>query len=149
MTGRLESTVDVVVGRLVEIRLATSFRAAVEVDAFFDALPKVVRAKVPPPAPIVTVADWRSCTVLSDEAAERMLTRMRGNNAEIVRSAVLASHDSPSAVMQFLRLVRGSGTKDRQLFFEEEPLITWLGEVLTATESARLRRFLNERLVAH
>lgn len=140
----MESTVEIVLGRLVEIRIGVGFHTVFDVDVMFERLAKVVAAKLPPDTKRVTVADWRRCSLLSDAAAARMLERMTVTNPLIARAAALASRESASAVMQFFRLVRESGTSERRLFFHDDELIAWTGEVLTLTETARLRRFLNE-----
>jgi hypothetical protein len=138
----VSNTVDIVIGKLVEIRISAGFRDVGEVDALFAEIGRQVGTKLAPTSKCATVADWRHCTVLHEAAAGRLLSRMTGNNARIVRSAALASRDSASAVMQFMRLIRQSGTAHRQLFFDENALVAWMGEVLTVTERARLRQFL-------
>jgi hypothetical protein len=118
----------------------------------FRELETVLAAKMPPAGPgaqaaakHVTIADWRQCVLMSGEAATRLQQGMAHTNPNVLRAAALASHDSPSAVMQFLRIVRDSQHDGRRLFFEEAALIQWLGEVLTPSEAARLRVFLRER----
>ena len=127
-------SVEMKMGRLLEIRIQSGFRTVADVDAMFEQVASVVATKMPAAEPgdqgmqkHVTIADWRQCVVLSGEAA------------------ALASRNSPSAVMQFLRIVRDSQHEGRRLFFEDDQLSEWLGEVLTPTEAARLRLFLRQR----
>jgi len=61
-----------------------------------------------------------------------------------LRSAVLVSQDSPTAVLQFSRLVRESRNESRRVFFDPKELTRWLGEVLTNAEKVRLVEFLGE-----
>jgi hypothetical protein len=81
---------------------------------------------------------------MASDAAEFALAGMTKNNSRVLRSGALASRDSPIAVLQFLRLVRESKHESRRLFFDEDELTSWLGEVLTDAEKVRLSEFLHE-----
>jgi hypothetical protein len=140
----MQSTVEMKMGRLLEIRIKAGFHTVADVDAMFAKVASVVATQMPPPHKHITIADWRRCVLMSGEAATRLQTGMLETNPFVLRAAALASHDSPSAVMQMLRVVRDSHHDERRLFFEEAPLVQWLGQVLTPTESARLRQFLKE-----
>jgi hypothetical protein len=131
------------VGRLLEIRAASGYRTVEDVDALFSQFGPQV-AKLQPPQRLVVVTDWRFCPIMSAEAAERILSRITATNSGTERSGAVASRDSPSAVLQFLRLVRESKHPDRRLFYNAAELVTWLSEVLTPPEVARLKEFLNE-----
>ncbi len=146
-------TVEMKMGRLLEIRVASGFRTVADVDAMFHELASVVADKSPRSwsgagqrggERHITIADWRQCVIMSTEAAERLQQRMTDTNPNVIRAAAIASYESPSAVMQFLRVVRDSQHEERRLFFEEGQTANWLGEVLTPTEAARLRIFLRE-----
>jgi hypothetical protein len=136
------NTATIRVGRLLEIR-PLSYPGVADVAAVFKLIGSEL-ARVPIGTQIVTVTDWRYCPVMSSDAAEFALTGMTKNNARVLRSGALASRDSPIAVLQFLRLVRESRHESRRLFFDEDPLTRWLGEVLTDAEKARLNDFLHE-----
>jgi hypothetical protein len=136
------NTAAIRVGRLLEIRLL-SYQSVADVAAVFDTIGAEL-ARVPSGTQIVTVTDWRHCPVMSSDAAEFALTGMTKNNARVLRSGALASRDSPIAVLQFLRLVRESRHESRRLFFDEDALTRWLGEVLTDAEKRRLNEFLRE-----
>jgi hypothetical protein len=129
------------VGSLLEIRADAGYRTASDVDQLFDQVTVEVR-RLPPPARHVTVVDWRRCPVMAPAAAERMAKRIAGVNAHTLRSAALAGTESPSAVLQFVRLIREARLPDRKLFFEPGELVEWLGEVLTSLEMTRLREFI-------
>jgi hypothetical protein len=47
-------------------------------------------------------------------------------------------------MLQVVRLVRESRHETRRLFFDEDELTRWLGEVLTDPEKVRLGEFLHE-----
>jgi hypothetical protein len=137
-----ENTAVVREGRLLEIR-AVGYRSAADVAALFKAIGSQLAA-LPATTQVVTVTDWRYCPVMSEDAAELALVAMTRNNARVLRSGALASRSAPVALLQFLRLVRQSKHESRRLFFDESALTSWLGEVLTDAESARLAEFLNE-----
>ena len=136
------NTAAIRVGRLLEIR-ASSYRSKAEVAALFKTIGAEL-GRVPSSTQIVTVTDWRYCPVMESDAAEFALAGMTKNNPRVLRSGALASQDSSIAVLQFLRLVRESKLESRRLFFDEEELTRWLGEVLTDAEKARLLEFLHE-----
>lgn len=139
----LVNTVAIVQGRLLEIRADAGYRSLHDVEQVTRAIQRE-SMKVPLNVRSVTVVDWRRCPVMSDDASARLLEHMRNSNSRVERSAALASQKSSIAVLQFLRLVRESAHPDRRLFYEPEPLIEWLAEVLTAEELKRLREFLAE-----
>jgi len=136
------NTAAIRVGRLLEIR-ASSYRSKAEVAALFKTIGAEL-GRVPSSTQIVTVTDWRYCPVMESDAAEFALAGMTKNNPRVLRSGALASQDSSIAVLQFLRLVRESKLESRRLFFDEEELTRWLGEVLTDAEKAWLLEFLHE-----
>jgi hypothetical protein len=73
-----------------------------------------------------------------------MLKKIAGINSNTLRSAALASEQSPLAVLQFVRLIRDAKLPDRKLFLHSDELYGWLAEVLTADERVRLMTFLSE-----
>jgi hypothetical protein len=132
------------VGCLLEIRADAGYATALDVDRLFDRIESAV-ATLPAPRRHVTVVDWRSCPVMAPDAAERMVQRIAATNTHTVRSAALASGDAPSAVLQFVRLIREAGMADRKLFFDADEAMVWLNEVLSRQESERLRAFVDRR----
>ncbi len=81
---------------------------------------------------------------MSSESSERALELITRSNPRTLRSAAVASHESPVAVLQFLRLVRESKNANRRLFYHPAEASKWLGEVLTPEEADRLAQFLSE-----
>jgi hypothetical protein len=136
------NTAAIRVGRLLEIR-PLMYKSAAEVEAVSRTITGEV-ARVPSSMPIVAVIDWRYCPVMPSDAAERALAVMTRGNPRVLRSAVLASLDSRIAMLQVVRLVRESRHETRRLFFDEDELTRWLGEVLTDPEKVRLSEFLQE-----
>lgn len=132
------------VGRLVEVRAEAGYRSPADVDAIFAEIGQQI-AKVPEAQKIVFVVDWRRCPLMSREAAERMLPAITSTNPRMARSATIASKQSPTAVMQFIRLIRESEHPDRRLFYDVAELERWLDEILTPQEAGRLHEFLEYR----
>ena len=132
-------------GRLLEIRAAAGYRTAAAVNSLFDTLEKEVR-KLPTGARLVTAVDWRPCPLMSPEASQLIAQRIAATNKYTERSAALVNRDAPVSVLQFLRVIREADLPDRKLFHDPDELVRYLGEVLSATELARLRIFLAERL---
>jgi hypothetical protein len=143
----LVNTVAIVQGRLLEIRADAGYRSAQDAEQVTRAIQRE-SVKVPLNVRAVIVVDWRRCPVMSDDASARLVEHMRSNNARVERSAALASQKSSIAVLQFLRMLRESAHPDRRLFFEPEPLIEWLAEVLTPEELKRLGDFLAQGTLA-
>jgi hypothetical protein len=133
----------VVVGRLLEVRLDAGYRSIHDVEAVRRAIHREV-SKLPINVRIVTVADWRRCPVMSEDATQRLVEQLRANNPRIERSAALSSKQSAIAELQFQRLCRESDHPERRLFHEPQAVISWLSEVLTEPELVRLRAFLAE-----
>jgi hypothetical protein len=79
---------------------------------------------------------------MAPSAAERMGQRIARLNVHTVRSAALASSDAPSAVLQFVRLIREAGLPERKLFFDANEAVAWLSEVLSRPGAERLRDFV-------
>jgi hypothetical protein len=141
------NTARIQVGRLLEVRVAAGYRSVADVTAVFQKVGREV-AKLPPGTKHVTIVDWRHCPLMAPEAADFLIARMVGVNPGTERSAAIARQDVPVAVLQFLRLIRDAGFSDRRLFFNEDELCTWLADVLSPEESARLRAFLSEPVEA-
>jgi hypothetical protein len=81
---------------------------------------------------------------MAPEAADFLTARMVGVNPATERSAAIARSDAPVGILQFLRVIRDAHFAERRLFFNEDELCTWLAEVLSPAETARLRAFLSE-----
>jgi hypothetical protein len=129
------------VGRLVEIRLEQGLRSVGDVDEVIAAMDALV-AGVAPYERIITAADWRNCTVMGAGTAERAIVMLVRRNPQTLRSGCLIRPDSPTAVMQLLRVVSETHTAVRQVFTSPETMAAWLAEVTTPKEQARVLAFL-------
>ena len=135
------NTSEIRVGRLLQVRVGKGYETPEDVDEMITMI-RAATSKLAPGVKHVTVADWRRCSVLSASASEQALKMLLAVNPRTERSAMLYSAGSPTAVMQFVRLVREAGNPNRRLFSEATALTAWLDELLTPEESAELRRFL-------
>lgn len=139
--GMVRNSCEWNVGRVLEIAVPRGYESPADVDAMIGMIRERVAA-MPPEVSHVTIADWRGCRVLTTSAAERVLEMLRVANPRTERSAMLHLRDSPTAVMQFLRLVREAEHPARRLFTDPGELVAWVSEVLTPPEVARVRTFL-------
>ncbi|MGA2450534.1 MAG: hypothetical protein ABTD50_17840, partial [Polyangiaceae bacterium] len=135
------NTAIISTGRLLEIRISLGFRTAEYVaNHFADIDAEVMRR--PPSERIVIAADWRSCQVMSAAASEALVANLTRNNPRIERSAIVASVNGPSAMLQFTRLVRESANPQRRLFTDAGEMAQWLALL---REVDRVRRIGSSR----
>jgi hypothetical protein len=133
-----------VVGRLVEIHVDGGYRSAADVDAMIAMIARTLGTMTAASeSRVIIVADWRQCTVLGAATAERAVAMLTSVNARVLRSSILALADSPTAVMQILRLVKESKNDSRRVFTSAPDLIAWNAEVATPGELDRLKLFLD------
>jgi hypothetical protein len=137
-----ENTVERHVGRLIEFRHAKGFETVADIEQMF-AVARSVMDSVRDGKHCVTVADWRSCTVvMSPLVSQRLLDMLLEFNPHTERAAMLYAEGSATAIMQFARVKRDARNPLRRMFADPVELAVWLEELLTPAESARLREFL-------
>ena len=139
----MENSCQVRVGRLMEIRILTGFVSEADVDAQIVRV-KSVMATVPADTRVVVVADWRRVPVMSEAVATRAVSLLTTTSDRIERSGILAMPDSPTALMQFFRIVRESEHPRRKVVTSIEELEAWIMPLLTPSEIKRLVEFLHE-----
>jgi hypothetical protein len=130
-----------VVGRLLEIRLDAGYRSLADVDEM-SVLIRGVLNVLPARERVIIAADWRHCTVMGKGIAERTVAMFAIANARALRSGILVMPDSPTTVMQLMRLASESQLADRRVFTSPDAHAAWLEEVTTPQEQARLRVFV-------
>jgi hypothetical protein len=135
------NTCQRVVGRLMEIRVDSGYRSPEDIDEMV-ALMKSIFDLLPAHERIIIAADWRRCTVMGPGTVERARAMFAATNPRVLRSGILISADSPTTVMQLMRIVSEAKLPDRQVFTSSEPHARWLEEVTTPKEQARLKVFL-------
>lgn len=126
-------------GRLVELRVVTpiTIEEIVELQKTHVAVTQAVEGDY------VVVVDFRHAHVFPPKIFEHFLAIMTQLNPRLQRSAILINH---SAVLglQAERAIQTAGHADRQAFRDPRALELWLSEVLSQSETARLRQFLLE-----
>ena len=105
---------------------------------------KAEMGTLPPYIHVVIVADWRKVPIMSAAVAERAHALLTTTSDRIERSGIFASPDSPTALMQFFRLVRESEHPSRRVVTSLTELEDWLAPVLSHLELKRMREFLAE-----
>ena len=133
-------TVESKVGRLLEIRGET-LRSPTDVERMV----KMIRADVglrPRTESVVICADYRPLTVFADDVAEAYRSMLLQFNPRVARSVILVAKNGAVAQLQLTRLVREAENADRRVVNDPAAARTWLGEVLTPQERARLAEFV-------
>jgi hypothetical protein len=132
---------EVRVGRLMEIRIDRGFHSIDDVE---DMRGNIARAfeSVGPNVNVVIVADWRRTRLMAGDAADAFGKMIGSFNERIERSGIVSSPNSPTTVLQFLRVIRESKHPNRRLFDQPVELMTYLNALLTPEESERLEQFL-------
>jgi hypothetical protein len=130
------------VGRLVEARFTTPIDQA-ELEEF-DRARALIRARLSEDR--IVVMDFRPASLLSPELADALVSVLHGPTHGLGRNGVLVPTASPTVAMQLTRIVREARSNRRRVFREVREVCAWLGEVLDASESSRLKQFLAEDL---
>ena len=133
---------EVRVGRLMEICIDRGFHSVADVEVMRENITRAF-ATVGPDVNVIVAADWRRTRLMGAEAADAFGKMIGSFNARIERSGVVSSPESPTAVLQFLRVIRESKHPNRRLFERVDDLISYLNGVLTPQENERLAVFLS------
>jgi hypothetical protein len=139
----VENSCRVKVGRLMEIRVGAGFLTEADVDAQIVRV-RTTMSSIPNYINVVVAADWRKVTIMQENVAARALKLLTTTSDRIERSGILAAADSPTAIMQFFRLVRESQHASRKVLTSHDEMERWLTPILTAAETRRLHEFLSE-----
>jgi len=139
----MDNSCRVTVGRLMEIRILAGFQSEADIDAQIARV-RATMAGVPAGTSVVIAADWRRLPVMSERVALRAANLLTTTSDRIERSGILAMADSPTALMQFFRLVRESEHPSRRVVTSIPELESWLMPLLTAAETRRLVEFVHE-----
>jgi hypothetical protein len=137
-------TVACRVGRLLELRLAGN-PSVEDADQFErDAHSNISRIVRETKKPIVVCSDLRASHLFKPEVSEKLIHTMKGASPNLERNGILGNN-SALLFLQLARFVKET-TQDsrRRVFTDVEPMLSWLDEVLTPAERARMRQFLNE-----
>jgi len=132
-------TVEIRVGRLLEIRMESPLSAA-EVLDFRSVTTATVRAAK---RPLVVCTDLLRARVFSPESAAQITAMMQQDNPLVERNGILVG-ESALFSMQIERMLREAGPRSRRAFREPAALKLWLKEVLDENELWRLNAFIME-----
>jgi hypothetical protein len=135
------TTVDIRVGRLMEIVVKDGFRSVDDVELQRTRINEALAA-FPASQSIVIAADWRGCQVMTQPAAAAIGPMIASFNDRIERSAILGSPTAPVAVLQFLRVARETKHPRRRVFEDRRAMLAYLSESLQPHERDRLYQFL-------
>jgi hypothetical protein len=128
-------------GRLVEVKLASPLTIE-EVQRFVQEHLAIMR-KIP--GKYIGVVDLLEAYVFPPAVAEALIQLLSGAASHVERTAILIG-ESATFALQVERAIRSSSNENRHAFRRPEELVTWLRQVLTIPERARLDVFMHERL---
>jgi hypothetical protein len=132
-------TIDNRVGRLIEIRVESPVTDE-ELSQFHDRIAKVIK---PIKGQVATCTDLVGATVFLQPVAARWIEIIKQENPIVERNAILVGEGAVFS-MQVERIIRQAGFKNRKAFLAPAALTTWLGEILSVRERARLDQFLQD-----
>ena len=121
------------VGRLVEYTSSPVER--------WDTIRATLQGFIHPHGSIVLVSDLRGGQFLDPQGAEGVLEAFRRHREGVTRNGMLLAQQGGYG-LQLERIIRETGVTSRRVFYEIDPLITWLAEVLSPAEKARAQAFL-------
>ena len=128
-----------VVGRLVEARFASPLTLE-EVKQFVGEHRAIINRLA---RKYVGVVDLLQADVFPVPVAEGLIQLLSGVAPQLERTAFLI-RDSALFALQVERVIRNSNHPDRRVFRDPEALKEYLGEVLDASEQARLAQFVDD-----
>ncbi len=138
----LRNTCELNVGKLLEIRVDAGYQVPADVDAMIGLIAQVL-GSLPARERIIIAADWRRCNVFAPGTADRALAMLTRHNPRLLRSGILIRPDSPTTLMQVMRLVGEAQSPDRRVIASTVAMTSWLSPVTTPKELARLKVFLD------
>lgn len=130
-----------VVGRLVEARFASPLTLE-EVKQFVAEHRAIINRLA---RKYVGVVDLLQADVFPVPVAEGLIQLLSGVAPQLERTAFLI-RDSALFALQVERVIRNSNHPDRRVFRDPEALKEYLGEVLDASEQARLAQFVDDAI---
>jgi hypothetical protein len=138
----LVNTIELHVGRLLEIRANAGFQTLADLERLQAGL-VAIGSRVSSATKFILVSDWRAVGMMSPPIATRVQEALLRNNSRVIRSAILTLPDRSLANLQVLRLVREAENEVRRHFTSATELHRWLSEIATAGEKERLAEFLD------
>ena len=129
------------VGRLFEVRVVPP----VSMDEATAFMQQIVELTMKQPGKVVACTDLRAGTRTIDPSSIDFIAGiLRSENPRLERNALIVSAASPTFMLQMERMVKTAANDRRRIFKTRGDAESWLAEVLTGAERARLRTFLDE-----
>src|SRR6185295_2125255 len=129
-------SVQIVVGRLVEVRLVTP-TSMKDIEGLRSGLLQLFQQR---PGKLVFISDLTGATVFTPEEADMVLEVFKADNPRIERSAFLLNR-GVFFHRQVERLISQAKNPARRSFLEPDELKAFLVAALTDAEHGRLSRF--------
>ncbi|HEV7922269.1 MAG TPA: hypothetical protein VGR02_15900 [Thermoanaerobaculia bacterium] len=127
------------VGRLVEVRLASPLDLA-DVQRFVQEMVAVME-KVK--GKYVGVVDMLDAHVFPAAVADKLSLMLSGAATRVERTAMLIGNSAVFG-MQVERVIRDANNPNRRVFRVTREMVSWLSEILTPAERARVERLAEE-----
>ena len=132
-------SVDVRTGKLLEVRVGSPFTMD-EASQLF----KEIYKKGPRGGGVRVIVDMRQMRLLDPDVIDLMTGFMQKDNPLVERNAFLLPDGSALLQIQSDRMLKQVGSASRRNFRDREQAESWLAELCTPAEKARLKQFLDE-----
>jgi hypothetical protein len=126
------------VGRIVEVRLRDPLDPS-DLEQVAEELGVLAAGLL---EPLIVLADYRAASPFPQEVGDAWSRAMRRFKGLVERSAVLLDPSNETFNLQFARVVRCAGMKNRCCFEEPAHLRAWLAPALRPYERAKLDELL-------
>ena len=133
-------TIEQRVGRLIEIRVASPIVYA-DLEGFGARLGECITRLTERVPRVLACTDLSGAHIFAPEVAEWFIRLMHRDNPVLERNAFLIGQSAVFA-LQIERMLKQGNSLTRRAFREPEPLIEWLGELLSPLERERVRQLL-------
>jgi hypothetical protein len=127
------------IGDLLEIRVASPFtldNAASMFKQIYKVMPRGRKARV--------IVDLRGLRIVDPTVVDLVSGFMKQDNPFVERNAFLLPDSGALLQIQSERMLKQIGAESRRSFRDREEAETWMNEILTLPERARLSAFLDE-----
>jgi hypothetical protein len=129
------------VGDLLEIRVASPLSMD-DAMALFKKIYKTIQAG----RKSRVIVDARALRIVDPAVVDAVIIMMRQDNPAVERNAFLLPEGGALMAIQAERMLKELGTSNRRSFKTREEAESWLGEICSPEERARLSRFLEETM---
>jgi hypothetical protein len=129
------------IGRLLEIRVTAPFTVADAMQLFKQIYKTMPRDK----GLSLVIADLRQLRIVDPEIIDLVANYMRMDNPYVERNAFLLPPTGALVSIQTERMLKQQGADSRRAFHTRKDAESWLGEVCSAIERARVKAFLDEQ----